>query len=166
MSPSDDPFVRQELAETLYHVLWELCHVFFEHLGSRDASRHGRVELPLPVPGRDRERPRAASWTTCAASVLMKADEVAALREQTLTEGREELAAAAAALRARLDAGGTLLALGNGGSATDAMDVVADFRAAAARLARAPGDRPHRGHGDHHRGRERHRRRRRSSSAR
>ena len=32
------------------------------------------------------------------------------------------------ALRADLDAGGKLLALGNGGSATDAMDAVADFR--------------------------------------
>ena len=39
------------------------------------------------------------------------------------------LAAAAAELRAGFDAGGRLLALGNGGSATDAMDVVADFRA-------------------------------------
>jgi D-sedoheptulose 7-phosphate isomerase len=31
-------------------------------------------------------------------------------------------------LRARLDAGGTVLALGNGGSATDAMDAAADLR--------------------------------------
>ena len=38
------------------------------------------------------------------------------------------LVAAAAALRRRLEAGGKLLALGNGGSATDAMDAVADFR--------------------------------------
>jgi D-sedoheptulose 7-phosphate isomerase len=60
----------------------------------------------------------------------MKAEEVGALRVQTLTEGRAALAAAAAALRARLEAGGALLALGNGGSATDAMDAVADFRAA------------------------------------
>jgi D-sedoheptulose 7-phosphate isomerase len=37
------------------------------------------------------------------------------------------LEAAAAELRAAFDAGGRLLALGNGGSATDAMDVVADF---------------------------------------
>ncbi len=29
----DDPFVRQELVETLYHVLWELVHVFFDHRG-------------------------------------------------------------------------------------------------------------------------------------
>src|SRR5262249_52966384 len=28
---SGDPFVRQECIETLYHVLWELVHVFFEH---------------------------------------------------------------------------------------------------------------------------------------
>jgi D-sedoheptulose 7-phosphate isomerase len=43
-----------------------------------------------------------------------------------LTENRDALIAAADALRRC----GTLLALGNGGSATDAMDVVADFRAA------------------------------------
>ena len=62
-------------------------------------------------------------------SVLMKADEVGALREQTLGENRDVLLAAAADVRQALDAGGTLLALGNGGSATDAMDVVADLRA-------------------------------------
>lgn len=27
----DDPFVVQETLETLYHVLWELVHVFFDH---------------------------------------------------------------------------------------------------------------------------------------
>ena len=63
-------------------------------------------------------------------SALMKAEEVAALRGQTLTENREVLLAAAAELRARLDAGGKLLAFGNGGSATDAADLVADLRAA------------------------------------
>src|SRR5205814_5157663 len=52
------------------------------------------------------------------------------LREQTLGDGGPELAAAAVGLRNALDAGGTLLAFGNGGSATDAADVVADFRAA------------------------------------
>ena len=29
--PSDDPLVVQEVHETLYHVLWELVHIFFEH---------------------------------------------------------------------------------------------------------------------------------------
>jgi D-sedoheptulose 7-phosphate isomerase len=61
-------------------------------------------------------------------SVLMKAHEIAELREQTLSDGHEVLEAAAADLRAAFAAGGRLLALGNGGSATDAMDVVADFR--------------------------------------
>ena len=31
--PSDDPFAVQETHETLYHVLWELVHIFFEHEG-------------------------------------------------------------------------------------------------------------------------------------
>jgi D-sedoheptulose 7-phosphate isomerase len=68
-----------------------------------------------------------------AASVRMKAQEVDALRAQTLTEGADTLDAAAGELRARLETGGTLLALGNGGSATDATDVVADFRSAGRR---------------------------------
>jgi len=31
--PSDDPLAVQETHETLYHVLWELVHIFFEHEG-------------------------------------------------------------------------------------------------------------------------------------
>lgn len=31
--PARDPLVVQETHETLYHVLWELVHVFFEHEG-------------------------------------------------------------------------------------------------------------------------------------
>ena len=34
--PSDDPHVVQEVQETVYHVLWELVHVFFEHRGLLD----------------------------------------------------------------------------------------------------------------------------------
>ena len=30
---AEDPLVVQEVHETLYHVLWELVHVFFEHRG-------------------------------------------------------------------------------------------------------------------------------------
>jgi D-sedoheptulose 7-phosphate isomerase len=56
----------------------------------------------------------------------MKADEIAALRAQTL---REDLTGAASAVRSAFDRGGKLLTLGNGGSATDAADAAADFRA-------------------------------------
>ena len=61
-------------------------------------------------------------------SALMKAEEVGELRRQTLSENRDALLGAARELRAALEGGGKLLALGNGGSATDAMDAVADFR--------------------------------------
>jgi D-sedoheptulose 7-phosphate isomerase len=125
--PSDDPFVRQELTETYYHLLWELVHVFFEH-GGRQSAGAGAASFLYPFLG-ERESDPEAVIADVAASVTMKAEEIGALREQTLLEGRDALHAAAAELRARLDAGGALLALGNGGSATDATDVVADFRA-------------------------------------
>ena len=123
--PSDDPFVRQELAETLYHVLWELVHVFFEHMGTSAAGAGASSFLyPFLV---SQEHDLEAVIDDVRRSVLMKAREVADLRAQTLTEGRPELAAAAATVRQVLEAGAKLLAFGNGGSATDAMDVVADF---------------------------------------
>ncbi len=84
----------------------------------------------------------------------MKAQEIGALREQTLADNGEQLFAAAAALGGVFDAGARLLALGNGGSATDAMDLVADLLAAG-----RAGDRPDRGRRDPDRDRERHRRR-------
>ncbi len=31
--PSHDPLVIQETHETLYHILWELVHIYFEHEG-------------------------------------------------------------------------------------------------------------------------------------
>ncbi len=140
--PGDDPFVRQELVETLYHVLWELVHVFFDHRGLL-AGRDERV----------RHDPGAASFlypflseaeteldpvlADVRGSILLKSQEAGELREQTLTENRDELLATAVALRASFDAGGKLLALGNGGSATDAMDLVADLRATSRFVARA-----------------------------
>jgi D-sedoheptulose 7-phosphate isomerase len=131
--PDPDPFVRQELTETAYHVLWELVHVFFEHRGLLEGRQAGRVHdtgassflYPFLA---ERETDLAAVVEDVARSVRMKAVEVGALREQTLGEGRGELCAAARTLRERFEAGGKLLALGNGGSATDAMDAVADFR--------------------------------------
>ena len=44
-----DPFVRQELVETVYHVLWELSHVFFEHRGLL-AGAHGAPRSTTPAP--------------------------------------------------------------------------------------------------------------------
>jgi D-sedoheptulose 7-phosphate isomerase len=126
--PTEDPFIAQELVETLYHVLWELVHVFFEHRGESAAGAGSSGFLyPFLESGRETG---AEVVRDVARSVRLKADEIGRLRAQTLREGADELLAAAKALRLALDEGGTLLALGNGGSATDAMDVVADFRGA------------------------------------
>ncbi len=135
--PSDDGYVRQELVETLYHVLWELVHVFFEHRGllagrdARPVHDAGASSFLYPfLAEREHELDPVLEDVRC--SVLMKAEEVGALRVQTLTDNREELLGAARALRESFEHGGKLLAIGNGGSATDAADVVADFRAASA----------------------------------
>ncbi len=133
--PTDDPFTAQELVETLYHVLWELVHVFFEHRGllaGRDPRRihdAGASSFLYPFLG-EQEDQLEPVLEDVARSAIMKAREVGDLRVQTLRENGPTLAAAAAELRARFESGATLLTLGNGGSATDAMDAVADFRSA------------------------------------
>lgn len=136
--PHTDPFIRQELIETLYHLLWELVHVFFEHGGLLDEpSAIPRPDIgpsgflyPSLTGGVAGDDTRAAVLTDVGRSIMMKAEEVSALRTCTVHDGRETIAMAAAALRRVFDGGGTLFAFGNGGSATDAMDAVADFREA------------------------------------
>jgi D-sedoheptulose 7-phosphate isomerase len=130
--PSTDPSVRQELVETLYHVLWELVHVFFDHRGLLEGRKAGTVHdsgassflYPFLAEG---EADLDGVLADVEASVRMKSEEVGELRAQTLGEGADVLIAAAAALRSCFEAGGRVLAFGNGGSATDAMDLVADL---------------------------------------
>jgi D-sedoheptulose 7-phosphate isomerase len=133
VAPVGDPFIAQELVETAYHVLWELVHVFFEHRGlldgrtERRAHDAGAASFLYPFLS-DQEHDLEAVLADVAGSAVLKAREVCELREATLASGGDAaLAAAAVTLRGALDAGGRLMALGNGGSATDAMDVVADF---------------------------------------
>ncbi len=130
--PTHDPYIRQELVETLYHVLWELVHVFFDHRGlleGRSPRRtHDAGASSFLYPFLDeREQELEPVVQDVRNSVLAKAREIGALRTQTLTDNAQTLTEAAAALRAGFERGGKLLALGNGGSATDAMDAVADF---------------------------------------
>ena len=127
-------FIRQELVETLYHLLWELVHVFFDHRGLLEGREARQVHDPgassFLYPFLSESQTDLESIVSdVAASALLKAEEVGALREQTLGDNRDVLMRAGVALRASFEAGGRLLAFGNGGSATDAMDVAADFRA-------------------------------------
>jgi len=130
-----DPFVRQELVETAYHLLWELVHVFLGHPGllagrtAATTSDAGASRFLYPFLAED-EVDLDPVVADVRASVLAKAREIGSLREETLTGARETLVAASREIRERLDAGGTVYAFGNGGSATDATDLVADFRAA------------------------------------
>jgi D-sedoheptulose 7-phosphate isomerase len=132
MPPTADPFVAQELVETAYHVLWELVHVFFDHRGLL-AGRHerpvhdaGAASFLYPFLSQS-ESDLDTVLADVSGSVAMKWADIVALRAATLSDGLPALQAAAAVLRARSDGGGRLLALGNGGSATDASDLVADF---------------------------------------
>ena len=108
-------------------------HVFFDHRGLLE----GRDAKPVHDPGAssflypflsESETDLDSVLGDVARSALMKAEEVGELRVQTLTENREGLLTASAALRDAFGSGRKLLAFGNGGSATDAMDLVADLR--------------------------------------
>jgi D-sedoheptulose 7-phosphate isomerase len=139
--PSSDPYIRQELIETLYHVLWELVHVFFDHRGllagraQRTLHDAGASSFLYPFLA-EQEDELGPVLDDVARSAQMKAEEVGALREQTLTDNAPALVGSAQALRRCFERGGQLLALGNGGSATDAMDVAADFSSSARGVAR------------------------------
>jgi D-sedoheptulose 7-phosphate isomerase len=133
--PTSDGDVAQELVETLYHVLWELVHVFFEHRGllngrsERRSHDAGASSFLYPFLD-EREDQLEPVVEDVRRSVLAKAADIGELRAQTLADNADVLHDGAAALRLCFARGGKLLALGNGGSATDAMDAVADFRSA------------------------------------
>jgi len=120
---TDDPFQHQEIVEMLYHTLWETVHVFFERqeLG-RDA---GEAAFLYPFLGREKQE-TASVAKEVAASIRMKAEVDARLREQVANQQAEAIAAAVLAIRERLNRGGKLILFGNGGSATDANDWALD----------------------------------------
>ena len=126
--PTEDPQIEQELAESAYHMLWELVHVFLEGAAPaaprRDPGAAGFLYPSLT----GARQPLEPLLEEVRASVASKANEISELRAQTLGENALELAAAARTMRESCERGARLLALGNGGSATDAMDLVADLR--------------------------------------
>lgn len=132
-----DPFVVQEVHETGYHMLWELVHVFFEHKGllkGRDAGPvhdSGASSFLYPFLAQS-ETNLEAVLKEVQGSILQKAEDVISIR----VAKPDQLVAGARLLARQFDAGGKLLAFGNGGSATDAQDFVTDL------MAPPPGMRP------------------------
>ena len=118
-----DPFVHQELVEILYHTLWESVHVFFEH---RELGHEvGQAGFLYPFLGQARQEP-ATLVADVAASIRMKVQDDAVLRDQVAREETDRIGDSVLAMHERLQRGGKLILFGNGGSATDANDWALD----------------------------------------
>jgi D-sedoheptulose 7-phosphate isomerase len=122
---SDDAHVVKEAHVTTYHVLWELVHVFFD-TPAGDAPEAGGVESLYPfLYGGSHDGSQVLD--SVAASTVTKIGEVVSLRAEVGARLAEPLAACASQLATAFEAGATLWAFGNGGSSTDAQDVVHTF---------------------------------------
>jgi D-sedoheptulose 7-phosphate isomerase len=118
-----DPFIHQELIEILYHTLWETVHVFFER---RELGQDvGDAGFLYPFLGKEKQS-SSDVVDEVAASIEMKVQDDARLREQVAAQEAEQIGATVVAIRERLDKGGKLVIFGNGGSATDANDFALD----------------------------------------
>jgi D-sedoheptulose 7-phosphate isomerase len=121
---SSDPFIHQELTEVMYHTLWETVHVFLDRESGGDDV--GAASFLYPFLGQQETRTADETLADVATSIRQKAADDERLRTRFDDEHAPLLAEAAMAIRERLDAGGCILAFGNGGSATDANDLVLD----------------------------------------
>ncbi len=131
---ASDALIHQEITELMYHALWETVHVFLDHAPAGQSGA-GPAGFLYPFLGGD-QTSSAALLADVAASIRQKGADDALLRTRFANTQSERLVAAAVAIRTRIEAGGTLLAFGNGGSATDANDLVWDC------VAPPPGLRP------------------------
>jgi D-sedoheptulose 7-phosphate isomerase len=121
--PDEDPFVCQEVFEVLYHMLWETVHVYFEH--REQGHDVGASSFLYPFLGKE-QQPLGEVVQDVQGSMLQKMEEVNAMRAAVAETEAEAISEIAAAIAGRLESGGKIVAFGNGGSATDANDLVAD----------------------------------------
>jgi D-sedoheptulose 7-phosphate isomerase len=121
--PDKDPFVAQEVFEVLYHMLWETVHVYFEH--REQGHDVGASSFLYPFLGTQEQRLEGVVEEV-QGSMLQKMAEVNAMRATVAETEVDAISEIAAMISERLERGGKLIAFGNGGSATDANDLVAD----------------------------------------
>jgi D-sedoheptulose 7-phosphate isomerase len=125
VTASTDSRIVKEAHVTTYHVLWELVHVFFDTPGG-DAPEPGGVESLYPfLYGGSHDA--SAVLDSVAASTVTKVGEIVSLRAEAGEALAPSLALCASDLAIAFTAGATLWAFGNGGSSTDAQDVVHTF---------------------------------------
>lgn len=123
---ADDPHVVKEGHVTAYHLLWELVHVFFDSPEGLAGQAPAGVEqlYPFLYGGGSAARP---VLDAAAESTRQKVAEIVELRHAVGQSQAPAVAACAERLAEAFATGGTLLAFGNGGSSTDAQDVVHTF---------------------------------------
>jgi len=121
--PDRDPFVCQEIFEVLYHMLWETVHVYFEH--REQGHDVGSSSFLYPFLGKG-EQQLEGVVEEVQGSMLQKMEEVNGMRAAAAETEVGAVSEIAAAISERLERGGKIIAFGNGGSATDANDLVAD----------------------------------------
>jgi D-sedoheptulose 7-phosphate isomerase len=123
---SKDPLVVKEGHVTAYHLLWELVHVFFDSPEASATQPQSGVEqlYPFLFGGGISAQP---VLDAAAESARQKIAEIVELRRAVGEANAAAVAACAERLAEALAAGATLLAFGNGGSSTDAQDVVHTF---------------------------------------
>ena len=121
--PDEDPFVCQEVFEVLYHMLWETVHVYFEH--REQGHDVGASSFLYPFLGKGEQQLKEVVKEV-QGSMLQKMEEVNGMRAAAAETEVSAISEIAAAISERLGRGGKIIAFGNGGSATDANDLVAD----------------------------------------
>lgn len=121
--PDEDPFVCQEVFEVLYHMLWETVHVYFEH--REQGHDVGASSFLYPMLGKGEQRLEGLVQEV-QGSMLQKMDEVNGMRAAVARTEASAISEIAVAVSERLEKGGRILTFGNGGSATDANDLVVD----------------------------------------
>jgi D-sedoheptulose 7-phosphate isomerase len=121
--PAEEPFVCQEVFEVLYHMLWETVHVYFEHREQGHDVGSSSFLYPFLSSG---EQPLERVVEEVQGSMLQKMEEVNGMRAALADTETGAISQIAVAVVKRLRSGGKLIVFGNGGSATDANDLVAD----------------------------------------
>jgi D-sedoheptulose 7-phosphate isomerase len=132
---SADQRVVKEGHVTIYHLLWELTHAYLEQPHSLETGAHACAPTLAGAGGIGELYPFLYSGTSSldaltaevAASVRAKIAEIVTLRRSVGKAEAESLTACAAAVAAGFGRGATLLAFGNGGSSSDAQDIVHTF---------------------------------------
>jgi D-sedoheptulose 7-phosphate isomerase len=127
-APGTDAHIHQELFELLGHTMYESVHVFLEHNNSVEpVEGTTQPNTAFLYPFLDTAEGAPDSLVDdVASSIVAKARDANALRERVAEEQSGNIAAAAIAIRERLERGGRILTFGNGGSATDATDFALD----------------------------------------